>query len=142
MVSFSGAGAVAGALFVAWLGNTPRKGWTALIMQVLLGVVTFGFAMSTHLWAGCFFVFLAGGAVLALFALLNALVQLLCPEEMRGRIMSVYHMAFRGAMPIGNLAAGSLANRFGAPLIVAVNAVVLMLVAAWYLMKDKQVVKL
>jgi hypothetical protein len=56
--------------------------------------------------------------------------------------MSVYHMAFRGAMPIGNLAAGSLANRFGAPLIVAVNAVVLMLVAAWYLMKDKQVVKL
>jgi predicted MFS family arabinose efflux permease len=142
MMSFSGAGAVTGALFVAWLGNTARKGWTALVMQVALGLVTIGFAMSTHLWAGCFFVFLAGGAVLAVFALLNSLVQLLCPEEMRGRIMSVYHTAFRGAMPLGNLAAGSLASRFGAPLVVSVNAVILLLVAGWYLVKDKQVGRL
>jgi predicted MFS family arabinose efflux permease len=142
MLSFSGAGAVTGALFVAWLGNTGRKGWTALVMQVALGLVTIGFAMSTHLWAGCFFVFLAGGAVLAVFALLNSLVQLLCPEEMRGRIMSVYHTAFRGAMPLGNLAAGSLASRFGAPLVVSVNAVILILVAGWYLVKDKEVGRL
>lgn len=142
MMSFSGAGAVWGALFVAWLGNTPRKGWTSLVMQVALGVATIGFAMSTHLWAGCFFVFLAGGAVLAVFALLNSLVQLLCPEEMRGRIMSVYHTAFRGAMPLGNLAAGTLASRFGAPRIVSINAVLLMLIAAWYLVRDKQVSRL
>ena len=142
MMSFSGAGAVCGALFVAWLGNTPRKGWTALTMQVALGLATIGFAVSTHLWAGCFFVFLAGGAVLAVFALLNSLVQLLCPEEMRGRILSVYHTAFRGAMPLGNLAAGSLASRFGAPLVVSVNAVILLVVAGWYLVKDKQVVRL
>jgi hypothetical protein len=87
-------------------------------------------------------VFLAGGAVLAVFALLNSLVQLLCPEEMRGRIMSVYNTAFRGAMPLGNLAAGSLANHFGAPLVVSVNAVALLMVAGWYLVKDKQVVRL
>jgi MFS family permease len=142
MMSFSGAGAVCGALFVAWLGNIPRKGWTSLVMQVGLGLATIGFAMSTHLWAGCFFVFLAGGAVLAVFALLNSLVQLICPEEMRGRIMSVYHMAFRGAMPLGNLAAGSLASRFGAPLVVSVNAVLLMLIAGWYLIKDKHVSRL
>jgi predicted MFS family arabinose efflux permease len=142
MMSFSGAGAVTGALFVAWLGNSARKGWTALVMQVALGLATIAFAMSTRLWAGCFFVFLAGGAVLAVFALLNSLVQLLCPEEMRGRIMSVYHTAFRGAMPLGNLAAGSLASRFGAPLVVSVNAVILLLVAGWYLVKDQQVSRL
>jgi MFS family permease len=142
MMSFSGAGAVTGALFVAWLGNIPRKGRTALLMQLVLGLVTIGFAMSTHLWAGCFFVFLAGGAVLAVFALLNSLVQLLCPEEMRGRIMSVYNTAFRGAMPLGNLAAGSLASRLGAPLVVSVNAVILLLVAGWYLVRDKQVGRL
>jgi predicted MFS family arabinose efflux permease len=142
MMSFSGAGAVTGALFVAWLGNTTRKGWTALLMQIVLGLATLAFALSTHLWAGCFFVFLAGGAVLAVFALLNSLVQLLCPEEMRGRIMSVYHTAFRGAMPLGNLVAGSLASRLGAPLVVSVNAVILLIVAAWYLLKDKQVIRL
>jgi hypothetical protein len=56
--------------------------------------------------------------------------------------MSVYHTAFRGAMPLGNLAAGSLASRFGAPLVVSVNAVILLLVASWYLVKDKQVGRL
>jgi predicted MFS family arabinose efflux permease len=61
---------------------------------------------------------------------------------MRGRIMSVYHTAFRGAMPLGNLAAGSLASRFGAPLVVSVNAVLLILIAGWYLLKDKQVSRL
>jgi predicted MFS family arabinose efflux permease len=142
MMSFSGAGAVTGALFVAWLGNTKRKGWTALLMQIVLGLATLAFALSTHLWAGCFFVFLAGGAVLAVFALLNSLVQLLCPEEMRGRIMSVYHTAFRGAMPLGNLVAGSLASRLGAPLVVSVNAVILLIVTGWYLLKDKQVIRL
>jgi predicted MFS family arabinose efflux permease len=142
MLSFSGAGAVTGALVVAWMGNIPRKGWTALAVQVLLGLSTLAFALSTNLWAGCVFVFLAGGAILAVFALINSLVQLLCPEEMRGRIMSVYHTAFRGAMPLGNLAAGSLAARIGAPTIISINATLLIAIAVWYLLKDKQVSKL
>ena len=142
MFAFSGAGAVMGALFVAWLGNVPGKGRKSLLMQMGLGVTTLAFALSTHLWLGCTFVFLAGGAILAVFALLNSLVQLLAPEEMRGRILSVYHTAFRGAMPLGNLAAGSLANRFSAPLVIAANGVILFLIAIVYLIRDKQVTRL
>ena len=142
MMAFSGAGAVMGALFVAWLGNAPRKGRTSLAMQMVLGVTTLTFALSTHLWLGCAFIFLAGGAILAVFALLNSLVQLLAPEEMRGRILSVYHTAFRGAMPLGNLTVGSLANRFSAPLVIAANGVILFLIALVYLIRDKQVTRL
>ena len=137
-----GAGAVTGALFVAWLGNTPRKGWKALLMQLILGVTTVSFALSTSLPVALFFSFLAGGAILAVFAMMNSLIQLLAPEQMRGRIMSVQNTAFRGAMPLGNLAAGSLASRFGAPLIVAVNGAVLGIIALGYLARNKAVKEL
>ena len=137
-----GAGAVTGALFVAWLGNAPRKGWKALLMQLILGVTTVSFALSRSLPLALFFAFLAGGAILAVFAMINSLIQLLAPEQMRGRIMSVQNTAFRGAMPLGNLAAGSLASRFGAPLIVAVNGAVLGIIALGYLARSKAVKEL
>ena len=54
------------------------------------------FAVSTRLPAALLFAFLAGGAILAVFAMINSLVQLLAPEQMRGRIMSVQNTAFRG----------------------------------------------
>ena len=142
MAAVFGAGAVVGALFVAWLGNTPYKGRTSLFMLAGLGVSIFVFARSTNLVSGFLFLFLAGWALLAVFALLNSLVQLLAPEEMRGRILSVYHTAFRGAMPLGNLAAGSLANKFGAPRVIAANGVILFFIALVYLIRDKQVTRL
>jgi predicted MFS family arabinose efflux permease len=80
--------------------------------------------------------------VLAVFALVNSLVQLQAQEEMRGRIMSVYHTAFRGAMPLGNLAIGALANQIGASAAISGSGVMLALVAVWYLLRDKQVTQL
>lgn len=142
MAAVFAAGAVVGALFVAWLGNAPSKGRTLLLMLGGLGIAILIFALSTNLAVGCLFLFLGGYALLALFALLMALVQLLAPEEMRGRIMSVYNTAFRGAMPLGNLVTGSLASRFGAPLVIALNGGVLALIAGWYLLRDKQVTRL
>jgi len=142
MLAFWGCGAVIGALHVAWLGNAPYKGRTTLLMQVGLGVTILAFALSTNLWVACVFLFLSGWTVLAVFALINALVQLQAPEEMRGRIMSVYNTAFRGGMPLGNLASGAIANQIGAPLAVTANGVLLVLVAVWYLARDKQVAQL
>ena len=88
----------------------------ALTMQVGLGLTLLAFALTTQRWLAFLILFLSGWALLAVFALLNSLVQLQAHEEMRGRIMSVYNTAFRGAIPLGNLAAGSIANHFGAPL--------------------------
>lgn len=137
-----GAGAVTGALFVAWLGNTPKKGWKTLLMQLALGVTTMSFAMSKSLFWALFFSFLAGGAILAVFAMMNSLIQALAPEEMRGRIMSVQNTAFRGAMPVGNLTAGSLANHLGAPFVVAINGIFLAIIALIYVIRNKAVKEL
>ena len=137
-----GAGAVIGALFVAWLGNMPNKGQRSLLMQLGLGAAMVAFALSENLWIALFFSFLAGGAVLAVFTMINSLVQQLAPEELRGRIMSVQNTAFRGAMPLGNLAAGSLAGYLGAPLIVALNGAALGVIAVWYLLRGKSMTQL
>jgi len=57
-------------------------------------------------------------------------VQLLVPNEMRGRVMSIYMLAFRSGMPLGSLTAGALANRFSAPAVLAVDGVLLMVFGA------------
>jgi MFS family permease len=68
-------------------------------------------------------------------ALLSSLVQLNAPNEMRGRVMSIYMVAFRGGMPLGSLAAGWIAIRTSAPTVLVVNGILLSLVAAWFLLK-------
>ena len=142
MMAFWGGGAVLGALYIAWQGNMPNKGRRSLFMQILLGGTLVGFALSRELWLACIFLLLSGWAILGVFALVNSLVQLQAKEEMRGRIMSVYNTAFRGAMPLGNLLAGVIANRTGAPVVVAVNGVLMALVAVWYLVRRHPVVRL
>jgi predicted MFS family arabinose efflux permease len=58
---------------------------------------------------------------------------------MRGRVMSIYMVAFRGGMPIGSLVGGWLANATSAPAVLMVNGVLLSAVAAWFLFKHAEV---
>jgi MFS family permease len=62
----------------------------------------------------------------------NALVQLETPDELRGRVMSIYTMSFFGFMPLGALLAGVAAEWLGEPLTGALGAG-LMLAFAFYL---------
>ena len=142
MMAFWGTGAVLGALHIAWQGNAPNKGRRSLFMQILLGGTMVFFALSQEVWSACIFLLLSGWAILGVFALVNSLVQLQAKEEMRGRIMSVYNTAFRGAMPLGNLLTGAIANRTGAPIVVAANGVLMGLVAVLYLVRRHAVVRL
>ena len=67
---------------------------------------------------------------------LLSLVQLNAPNEVRGRVMSIYMVAFRGGMPLGSLVAGAIASRLSAPFVLTVNGALLSLVAAWFLLKS------
>ena len=142
MMAFWGSGAVIGALYVAFQGNAPNKGYRSLLMQIGLGVTLIAFAYTTNLWIACVVLLFSGWAILGVFALVNSLVQLQANDEMRGRIMSVYNTAFRGAMPLGNLLAGSLATRYGSPFVITVNGVLLILVALVYIGRKHQVTRL
>jgi MFS family permease len=54
----------------------------------------------------------------------NTLIQSMVPDRLRGRVMSVYSMMFLGMAPFGALFSGLLANKFGAPLTVALGGAV------------------
>ena len=63
-----------------------------------------------------------GGTNIFVNNLANALVQGLVADEVRGRVMGVYMLAFFGVMPLGALLAGSVASVLGAPLAIAISA--------------------
>ena len=142
MGSVLGGGAVVGALFVASLGNTPRKGRKALNMQSFLGLTIVGFAFSSVLWLGLPLLLLSGGAILGVFTMVSSLVQLNLSEEMRGRIMSVYNTAFRGVMPLSNLTCGFAADRIGARSVLGINGAILIAVSLLYVLSGNPVNKL
>jgi MFS family permease len=132
LLAFSGAGSIVGALVIAWLGKFPRMGVTALVMQAVYGVLIFAFAMSRTLWISELLLFFTGGALMICFSTVTSLVQLIAPNEMRGRVMSIYMLAFRGGMPLGSLASGYLATIITAPTVLAINGVLLVLVAGYF----------
>ena len=141
-LSISGIGSIVGALTVAGLGNVRHKGRIALIMLICLGAGISGFALSTSVWLSCLMLFFSGASLIAVFTLVNSLVQLITTNEMRGRVMSVYNFAFRGGMPMGNLLTGWLVPLFSAPLVLAVNGLLLMAVALYFLAVQRRVAAL
>ncbi len=131
MLVVSGAGAVAGALLVAWIGRSARIGRTMLWSQVAFGLAFIGFALSTTLWVSLVLLFVASGLLMVGFSLLSSLVQLIAPDEMRGRVMSIYMVAFRGGTPVGSLVSGYAMSLASAPMVLAIDGALLILVVAW-----------
>jgi predicted MFS family arabinose efflux permease len=136
LLAFSGSGSVVGALVVAWLGKFKRMGLTALVMQVLYGCFIVAFAMSRTLWVSDILLFLTGAALMVVFSSVTSLVQLIAPNEMRGRVMSIYMLAFRGGMPLGSLASGWAATYISAPRVLEINGALLVLVAIYFLIRS------
>jgi predicted MFS family arabinose efflux permease len=81
-------------------------------------------------------------SLIACFSLFNSLVQLMATDAMRGRVMSIYSIAFRGGMPIGNYVSGDMIERVTAPPVIAANGVLLVLTACYFYLVHKKVAKL
>jgi MFS family permease len=132
-MAFSGMGAVIGALVVAWLGRFRYMGLTLLVVQLAFGALIAAFALSRVAWLSNVLLFLTGAALIMMFSLTASLVQLLAPDHLRGRVVSIYMVAFRGGMPLGSLWAGYAATFTSAPFVLAVNGALLSVVAVYFL---------
>jgi predicted MFS family arabinose efflux permease len=137
-----GLGSIIGSLTIAAIGNSRCKGLIALTTLISLGASISFFALSRNLLFSYSMLVVAGASMMAVFASVNSLVQLIVTNEMRGRVMSVYNFAFRGGMPFGNLATGSLVDAFTVPVVLAVNGMLLVGVALFYLFVERRVAKL
>ncbi len=138
----SGTGSILGALVVAGLGQFKKQGQTALLMLVALGAMISGFSLSKNIFLSCAFVFFAGSLLLGVFATISSLVQAITTDQMRGRVMSVYNVAFRGGMPFGSLIVGALVKEFTAPVVLATNGVLLSLLGIYFLTVQRKVAAL
>ncbi len=125
-----GIGAICGAFGVAAFGNVKRKGALAISMQMIFGALMTGFALSRTPLLSYALLAMAGAALMVVFALFMTLVQSNIEDGLRGRVVSVYSLAFRGAMPLGNLFAGAMASIFSAPKVLVANGIVMLLVGA------------
>ena len=142
LLASSGLGSVAGALIVAAMGNVHNKGRIALLMLMCMGAGMAGFALSKYLVLSCILLFLSGAALIGAFAMISSLVQLITTNEMRGRVMSVYNVAFRGGMPFGSVATGWLVPIFSAPVVISANGVLLLLLGLYFLTMQRRVAAL
>jgi MFS family permease len=135
MMAFSGMGAVAGALVVAWLGRFRHMGLTLLLVQMAFGAIITAFAISRVFWVSNVLLFLGGAALLMVFSMTASLVQLIVPDHLRGRVVSIYMVAFRGGMPLGSLASGFAASMASVPVVLAVNGALVAVVAIYFLLR-------
>ncbi len=142
MMAISGAGSITGALAYATFARTSRQGIFALWIQLVFACLLAVFATSRNLILSCVVLFLTGFCLIGLFAAITSLVQLATSEEMRGRMMSIFMLAFRGGMPLGDLSAGALADRWSAPVALLILAAVLASAAGGFLFSRSGVKRL
>jgi predicted MFS family arabinose efflux permease len=130
-----GLGSVIGALFVAASGHARRKGRIALILQLGFATLMIAFAVSRNFPVSLVIAFGAGACIVGVISLYSSLVQLATSDNMRGRVMSIFMLAFRGGMPLGNLMAGFVAERWSITMALAINGAVLAAVALAFVLR-------
>lgn len=137
MLTVTGVGAMLAALLIAFLKRARFLPKFLVAGNVLVGVALAVIASSPPL--GVFFVmlFCAGFGSVLVGASSNTLVQLNLDERFRGRIISLYTMAFTGTFPFGTLLLGALNERFGLTVCLGFSATVCFSLAVWYFLRRK-----
>jgi MFS family permease len=128
LLSASGAGALAGGLALAAIGSRVRRGPLLLGASLAFAALVAAFALSRSFTLSMVLLAAAGFAMILNNATVNALLQSLVPDELRGRVMSVYVFMFLGMAPLGSLQAGALARWLGAPVALALGSSALLVV--------------
>jgi MFS family permease len=108
-----GVGALAGSLFLAARRSVVGLGKVIAAATAALGLGIVGLAFSHVLWACVLLLAVTGFAMVTQMAASNSVLQTIVEENKRGRVMSLYTMAFFGMGPLGSLLAGCLAGTIG-----------------------------
>lgn len=119
-----GVGALIAALTVASLSRSRYKGWQLAMGSLLFPLALIAFALSRTFVLSLACLSLVGFAFISQNATSNTLVQSIVPDELRGRVMSVYSLLFFGTTPFGSLLAGGIAQAFSPTIAVVAGALI------------------
>ena len=127
LMGASGSGALIAALILASRKQVFGLGRWVAFASGGLGISLILFSFSAHLWLSLLLLIPVGFSMMTQMSSSNTLIQAMVPDELRGRVMSVYSMMFMGMAPLGALLAGTLAGIMGAPYTVALGGAVCIL---------------
>jgi MFS family permease len=132
LMTASGAGALAGAMYLAARPSVLGLGRAIAIATMTFGVGLAAFSFSHTLWLSLVLLPIAGGGFMVQTASTNTILQTIVDERLRGRVMAFYAMAFLGTAPIGSLVAGVVASRIGVPMTIFFGGVACIAGGAWF----------
>lgn len=125
LMSCAGLGALAAALILAKLGDFKRKGRLLISSSIIFSFALVLFSLSKVYLLSLVTLTVIGWSLVTAISLINNSLQVLVPDEFRGRIMSAFMFTFAGFMPFGNLIAGVLSHFWGVSMTVMLNGVIL-----------------
>jgi len=124
LMGINGAGALSGALLVGTLSQRGQRGKLLFFVNIGFAATLVAFALSQWVILSAMLLFLIGASQTLLMAFTNTLIQLIVPDEFRGRVMALYTVIPMGFMPLGTMALGGIGDIAGVPLTVAVAAAI------------------
>jgi MFS family permease len=142
LTAATGFGALVGALFLASRKGVLGLGRWLVIACVSFGLGLVGFGLCHSLHLAMFFLLFVGFGSMVQMASCNTLIQTVVEEDKRGRVMSIYTMAFVGLAPFGSLVAGAVAARIGANETVMISGVLSTLLAIGFASRLKLIRRL
>lgn len=129
LLSSYGVGAIVGAVGTAHRGHVAGRGRIMLAALTVYGLAATGAMLARVQPVAMALLFVSGGALVTAFSTLNSLVQENAPDELKGRILSIYGLAFRGGMPLGSLVAGAIVRQAGVPAVIGTFSVAIAVLA-------------
>jgi MFS family permease len=129
LLASAGAGALVGAFGLAFVKNVSRHGAVMLVNGLLFSLSLIGFALSPSFWMGMVLLFIVGVTSTLFATIIATFIQVMIPNEMRGRVMSYYTVTLIGLPSLGALGSGAVAEWLGglngAPRAVLIAAILL-----------------
>ncbi|MDH4232028.1 MAG: MFS transporter [Nitrospirota bacterium] len=113
LMSASGIGALTAALAIAARGDIKNKTRFMSIAGLCFSAALFIFSLTGIFWISLIAIALGGWGLVSYLAVANSYLQTTVPDELRGRVMSVYSFVFLGTVPIGNAIMGVVADAAG-----------------------------
>jgi MFS family permease len=132
LMGAAGVGALLGALTLAVRSGVKGLGRWVTVCCAGFGVSLMLFAFSKSFWLSVALLLPVGYFIMLQMASSNTLIQVMVPDELRGRVMALYSMMFMGMAPVGALLGGALSDRLGAPMTVALGGIASVAGAWWF----------
>jgi MFS family permease len=135
LMSATGVGALAGAIFLASRRNILGLGKVIVVAGIMYGIGLFALSLSHSLLLSLVIALVVGFSLMMQMASSNTILQTIVDDNKRGRVISLFVMARRGVESFGSLLAGAVAHRFGTPDTLMIGGIVCLLASAAFATK-------